>query len=67
MLAEFSVTPEKNLWLENFLNLKLNTRLPTKRYENWTLMLSERKEKDLSLKFTQLSLAEIVEDQLAAI
>ena len=30
-------------------------------------MFSERKEKDLSPKFTQLSLAEIVEDRLAAI
>ena len=30
-------------------------------------MLSERKEKDLSPKFTLLSLAEIVEDQLVAI
>ena len=34
------------------LNLKLNTRLPTKRYENLTLMLSERNEKHLSPKFT---------------
>ena len=30
MLTGFSAESEKDLWLENFLNLKLNTRLPTK-------------------------------------
>ena len=30
MLTGFSAESEKNLWLGNFLNVKLNTRLPTK-------------------------------------
>ena len=34
VLMGFSAETEKNMWLRNFLNLKLNTRLPTKRYKN---------------------------------
>ena len=33
MLKEFSAQSEKDMWLENFLNLKLNTRLPTKKIQ----------------------------------
>ena len=31
VLTGFSDESEKHLWLGNFLNLKLNTRLPTKK------------------------------------
>ena len=31
VLTGFYAETEKNLWLGNFLNLKLNTRLPTKK------------------------------------
>ena len=31
VLTGFSAESEKNMWLGNFLNLKLNTRLPTKK------------------------------------
>ena len=31
VLTGFSAEPEKNLWLGNFLNLKLKTGLPTKK------------------------------------
>ena len=33
MLTGFSAESEKNLWLGNFLNLKLNTRLPRKKIQ----------------------------------
>ena len=43
---------KKNLWLPNFLNLKLNTRLPARKIPKLHVDVSERKEKDLSPKFT---------------
>ena len=45
----------KNLWLRNFLHLKLNTRLPTKKIGKLDVRAFRKdwqKEKDLSPKFT---------------
>ena len=59
---------EKNLWLGKFLNLKLNTRLITKKIRKLDVdAFREEGKKNLSPKFTWLSFAEIVEDQLVAI
>ena len=42
----------KNLWLGNFLNLKLNTRLPTKKIRKLDVDAFREEGKDLSPKFT---------------
>ena len=65
MLKGFSTESEKNLSLGNFSNLKLNTRLPTKKI--WKLGVDAFSEEGISPKFTQLLLAEIVVDQQVAI
>ena len=49
-LTGFSAESEKNLWLGIFLNLKLNTRLPTKVMEILDVdAFREKAKKDLGL------------------
>ena len=66
--TKFSAESKRNLWFGKFSNLKLNTRLPRKRI--WklqqTLILLLRREKDLSSKFTLLSIAETSLDRSVA-
>ena len=57
---------KKDLWLENFLNLKLNTRLPTRRIRKLDADAFREEGKRFKSQM-QLSLAETVEDQLVAI
>ena len=66
MLTGFSAESEKNLWLGNFLNLKLNTRLSTKKIRKLDVDAFKEEGKRFESQI-QLSLAEIVEDQLVTI
>ena len=52
VLMGFSAESEENLLLGNFLNLKLNTRLPTKKIRKLDVDAFREERKDLSLKFT---------------
>ena len=52
VLTGFSAELEKNLLLGILLNLKLNTRLPTKKIRKLDVGVSEWKGKDVGPKFT---------------
>ena len=52
VLTGFSAESEKNLWLGNFLNLKLSARLPTKKTRKLDVDAFREEGKELSPKFT---------------